>query len=152
VISCELELEPVDVVEFDQAQFDRERAAWDASNVKNYRFDMYVEGMGQYSIIRFVVENGVFKEREIIESGKHDSFYQNGFTIAAFYAQIEQTVQTAWEDYGGRDPDEMRYLIDVVYNTDHHYPVSIYARELYFGSNLAGDRIIYSIKNFVRLN
>jgi hypothetical protein len=155
IISCEIEFPPDDVVQFDQAQFDQERSAWNASNVKNYRFDMYLDGMGLRSIIRFVVENGAFKKREIIQSGDKDYFYQNGFTIQEFYAKIDRTVQTARKDYQGRDPDEIRYSVYVVYNTQHHYPVSMYASELHavgndtFESGI-GDEVICSIRNFER--
>jgi hypothetical protein len=159
LISCDLELEPATeaVVQFDQEQFDRERAAWNASNIKNYRFDMYADGMASRSIIRFVVENGAFKERKIIQSGQLDYLRQNGFTIPAFYAEIEWNVQNAWKIYGDKNPDEIRYVINVVYNTAHHYPVSINTCELHaVGNNTFegedNSGIKLTIKNFSRTN
>jgi hypothetical protein len=123
------------LVVFDQAQFDRERAAWNASNVKNYRFNMYVDIAPPTSIIRFVIENGEFKERKIIQTGYADDFYQNGFTIPAFYDAIERAVQDARKRYEGKNPDDLRFLIDVVYNTEHHFPVSMSTCEVYAVGN-----------------
>jgi hypothetical protein len=159
MISCETELVPAaEIVEFDQGLFDRERAAWNAANVKNYSFDMYVEGMASLSIIRFTVENGAFKELEIIETGHHDRFYQKGFTIPAFYAEIERTVQYARKYYEGKNPDEIRCLIEVVYNTRYHFPIQVSESELHtvgdnnFESDVANSGVKYSIRNFERLN
>jgi hypothetical protein len=158
-LSCEPdpELAHVDVVQFDQAQFDRERAAWNASNVKNYHFNMYVDGMASRSIIRFVIENGAFKERQIIQTGKHDYVYSGGFTIPAFYAEIERTVQDARKQYDGRNPDEIRFSINVAYNTRHHFPVSIQTCELHaVGNNnfegINNGGITRSIRDFERGN
>jgi hypothetical protein len=111
--------------DFDQARFDRERAAWNASNVKNYRFNIYVNIIPPPSIIRFVIENGAFKEREIIQAGDGDDLYPNGFTIPAFYDAIERTVQSVRKKYEGSE----NRVIEVEYNTEHHFPVSMAIRE-----------------------
>jgi hypothetical protein len=143
-----------DVVEFDQEQFDRERAAWNAANVKDYSFNLYVTGYGMSSIIRFVVKNGAFKEREIVKSGKFENIDAGFTTIPAFYDKIERTVQDARKKYEGRNPNDIRFLIDVVYNTENHFPVSMRNSELDFNSTglLLADTITCSIKDFKRGN
>jgi hypothetical protein len=155
--SCLIDDIEQDVVEFDQARFDRERAAWNAANLKNYSFNLYVEGMGSSSTIRFFIENGMFKKREIIKSGKFENIDAGFTTIPAFYGKIEQTVQSAWEEYGGKDPDEVRFSIRVVYNTEHHFPISMRtSRLIAVGNNTftsgADSGIDFSIKDFVREN
>jgi hypothetical protein len=142
-----------EVVEFDQAQFGREQAAWNASNVKNYHYNMYIDDLGSLSIIRFVIENGVLIKREIIESGMHDN-HDTGFTtIPEFFDKIERTVQAARKEYAGRNPDDIRFVIHVDYNTEHHFPVSMRTSELHaIGNNTftsgEGDGITCSIKDF----
>jgi hypothetical protein len=128
LFSCETDPEIILPQDFDQALFDRERAAWNASGVKNYYFNIHVGGYGSSAVIRFVVENEIFQGREVIQSGNEiDHIYQNGFTIPAFYDEIEQYVQSSRKKYKGRtDAGE---VITVVYNTDHHYPVRISTTE-----------------------
>jgi hypothetical protein len=98
--SCWLNPEAeVEVVEFDQERFDRERAAWNAAGIKNYRFDVHIDAFGDFPIIRYFIENGSFKNRVFIEFSENDYFNDYSFnlvgftTIPEFYAEIERSVQ-----------------------------------------------------------
>jgi hypothetical protein len=130
-VSCPVAPETgLETVVFDQARFDWERAAWEALDANNYRFDMHVAlFFGEYqnpTIIRFVVENGAFKERVITQSGDYDDYYEEAFTLSGFYDKIEKTVRDLRKEYEGKSRKSDGYVtIDVVYDTEYHFPLSM---------------------------
>ncbi|MDR2600887.1 MAG: DUF6174 domain-containing protein [Spirochaetaceae bacterium] len=133
---------------FDQERFDRERAAWNAAGIKNYRFDVHVDGLGAFSIIRYFIENGSFKNRVFIKLGSIDHSNPGFTTIPEFYAKIERFVQEKRKEYEGLNPDYERYLIDVEYNSEYHFPIK---EEVYIFSSrgdIVGSGITYAVKDF----
>jgi hypothetical protein len=99
---------------FEEAEFKRERAAWEAQGLRHYRF--VITSVISSSPDHFTAEITVFPDREpevVIPSDEPGWEPYYGETIDEFYAFIADDIA------GSNDVNTWR---EVRYNTRYHYP------------------------------
>jgi len=148
-VSCEINV----VVDFDQKTFNTQKQLWQASNVKDYQYQLSAYGFDGYDGI-IIVENGKYKEN-IPSYNDYPEDYYEGYLIKS-YSTIDEIYKTIEDTFKGTNNKKQSindvYLsrISVKYDKVNHIPIEIHY-EYYippFSAIVMDGTFDYYISNF----
>ena len=150
-VSCEINVE----LEFDQETFNTQRQLWQASNVKDYQYQLSACGFASYDGI-IIVENGKYKENIPSYADYPDGYYEGSNYIIKSYSTIDEIYKTIEDTFkrtnNKKQPVNDIYLsgISVKYDKVNHIPIEIHYEYHYpvFNAVVMDGTFDYYISNF----
>ena len=137
------------VVKFDKNTFVEQKQLWQASNTKDYEYDLFASGFLSY-YGKIIVENESFKKQIDLQDYSESliPFFPNYSTIDLIYKTIEEN----FNRYNGTKKSDFYYTeILVEYDKINHIPIKINYK-YYCSPRLAVDGTYnYTITNFDKL-
>ena len=133
-------------VKFDQKTFNEQKQLWQASHTKDYEYQLFGSGFMMYDV-KITVEDGNFKDEEILHEFSVSSVGSGYSTIDMIYERIEEM----YKYYNGSEKSDY-YIkeIKVEYDKINHIPIQI-NYVAYISPDLAVDGTFdYSITNYLK--
>jgi hypothetical protein len=130
-------------ISFDRAEFERERAAWEAQGIANYTFDGKTgnDATGPLNAGITVTDGEITNVDEHYEHGDYRLFFKS---VSGIYDEViyyyEQTSATLKKGQSLR--------IDIRYNAQYHYPEYVYGGIYERNPPNGGGFMYYEILNF----
>jgi hypothetical protein len=146
--SCAIIEEPPFKLLFDEAEFTRQKEAWNDQNIQNYRFRVrssYMPGPENADIEHFVVKEGALPEwaveqgsdpREADVNPASPDYRPCYATITGIYSSIEQAAAELGQKV--EEDAELYYgaSVSVSYHPDYHFPTTWHVS---YGNGWVGD-------------
>jgi hypothetical protein len=144
--------EPVDI-QMDKEKFDRERAAWNSLNLKNYQFTYqhFSASTGPFGPYTITVREN---EETVVENTGRHADNLTFKTIEEVYAYAGRTFELAKSvKDGSYDGHKLRSIIfNITYDAQHHYPTQAELSTRYVDNIVGGANYTLMITEFMLLD
>jgi hypothetical protein len=130
----------------DKATFEKERAAWNNGNIKNYRFEYdFFNDAGPTGTIKITIpESG---DPVIENPDEHDVIFKNISEIYDFINRTFDFIERVKNETC--DGHKIKSLtLDITYHTQYHYPEEVRFSEGYVEMIDGGGYYTVKVKNF----
>lgn len=127
-------------IEFDQVEFNKQKALWDANGLQNYSFDV-----SYFSSATGPVEETVTVTNDVGDKG------EEWFTkpISGIYETIEHSFDNMKENVAGNEDSNVAGMtLKIKYNKDFNYPEEIKYSVDYYEPVDGGGGYTLTISNF----